>query len=89
MTSLLACSARQAIMVALENLGVSTDTAETPQVANCPHCDARLMFHRDRTPFIDSCGFESYSLECQECGVPLGGIVDPCDDALLLSIVPR
>jgi len=76
-------------MGALANLADSTDAAESPQVVNCPNCGARLMVRRDRTPFIGSCGFESYSLECQECAVPLGGIVDPCDDTLLLSIVPR
>jgi len=36
-------------------------------------------------PRIDACGFESYSLECKECGVPFAGIVDPFDDTLLPS----
>ncbi len=43
------------------------------------------MFDRSRTPRIDSCGFESYSLECVECGGLLGGIIDPYDETLLLS----
>jgi hypothetical protein len=43
------------------------------------------MFCRSRTPQIDACGFESYRLECKECGLPLAGIVDPFDDTLLLS----
>ncbi|MGA3310493.1 MAG: hypothetical protein ABSD08_18065 [Xanthobacteraceae bacterium] len=43
------------------------------------------MFDRSRAPRIDSCGFESYSLDCMECGAPLAGIIDPYDDALLLA----
>ncbi len=43
------------------------------------------MFCRSRTPRIDACGFESYSLECQECGARLAGIIDPYDEELLLS----
>jgi len=54
-------------------------------VIACPNCTARLTFCRSRTPQIDACGFESYSLECGECGAPLTGIVDPFDDTLLLS----
>jgi len=54
-------------------------------VIACPKCTARLTFCRSRTPQIDACGFESYSLECKECGVPFAGIVDPFDDTLLLS----
>jgi hypothetical protein len=34
---------------------------------------------------MDECGFESYRFECKECGVALAGIVDPIDDALLLT----
>lgn len=55
------------------------------EVIECPKCTLRFMFYRSRTPLIDSCGFESYSLACKECGVALAGIVDPCDDTLLLS----
>jgi hypothetical protein len=51
----------------------------------CPACSAGLAFHRSSTPQFDACGFESYSLECKECGVPFAGIVDPFDDTLLLS----
>jgi len=43
------------------------------------------MFHRSRSPKIDSCGFESYSLACTACDVALAGIIDPCDETLLLS----
>ena len=31
---------------------------------------------------MDSCGFESYSLECEQCGAQLVGIIDPMDDQL-------
>ena len=51
----------------------------------CPRCDAALMFLRSAKPHFDSCGFESYSLECKECGVPLAGIIDPFDETLLLT----
>ena len=51
----------------------------------CPKCSARLRFHRSSFPLMDSCGFESYSLECDQCGVQLVGVIDPLDDQLLLS----
>jgi hypothetical protein len=51
----------------------------------CPTCKARFTFCRSPTPFIDACGFESYALECHECGASLAGIVDPLDDTLLIS----
>ncbi len=56
-----------------------------PQVIACPQCDNRFMFFRSSTPQIDCCGFESCSLECEGCGAPLAGIVDPYDETLLLS----
>ena len=56
-------------------------------VASCPHCQAGLMVMRENHPAIDSCGFESYRLTCDQCGTQLAGIVDPADDALLLSVV--
>jgi DNA-directed RNA polymerase subunit RPC12/RpoP len=61
------------------------NTIWATHVIECPKCTARLMFCRSSTPQIDACGFESYSLECEECGAPFAGIVDPCDDTLLLS----
>jgi len=60
-------------------------TASAAPIVACPACSARLAFQRNSMPRIDACGFESYSLECKECGVPLAGIVDPFDDTLLLS----
>jgi hypothetical protein len=35
---------------------------------------------------IDACGFESHRLICDACAAPLGGITDPADDMLLLSV---
>jgi hypothetical protein len=55
-------------------------------VALCPQCQTRLNFHRSHAPDIDSCGFESYQFKCQKCGAALVGIIDPADDALILSV---
>jgi hypothetical protein len=63
----------------------SADDAPARDVPQCPKCHARLNFRRSTHPEIDSCGFESYRLDCQECGAALAGIIDPADDALLLS----
>ena len=60
-------------------------TLSAAQAIACPACNAGFAFHRHSTPHIDACGFESYSFECKECGVPFAGIVDPFDDTLLLS----
>ena len=51
----------------------------------CPKCDAHFVFCRSSKPFIDACGFESYTLACHECGASLAGVVDPFDDTLLIS----
>jgi hypothetical protein len=51
----------------------------------CPACAALVTFSRTGTPRIDACGFESYSLECHECGARLAGIIDPLDDELLVT----
>jgi hypothetical protein len=48
-------------------------------------CDAWLTFCRSSSPRVDSCGFESYSLECTECRAWLAGIIDPSDEKLVLS----
>jgi len=50
----------------------------------CPRCDA-LQIIFSRTPFIDSCGFEKYSIECKQCRASLVAIIDPADDKLLLT----
>ncbi len=67
----------------------SDDQAPTvldTQAVACPACDALLTFSRTSFPHIDECGFESYRFECKECGAPLAGIIDPADEALLLSV---
>jgi predicted nucleic acid-binding Zn ribbon protein len=58
-------------------------------LVECPRCTTRLKIIRRRVPLIDSCGFESYSFECDGCGARLVGIVDPFDDKLLVSELDR
>jgi hypothetical protein len=66
----------------------TTGTEIQPQIVTCPSCHAQFAFCRSPTPHIDSCGFESYSFACTECAAPLGGIIDPSDDTLLLAELP-
>ena len=58
-------------------------------VVECPKCAARLTIIRRPVPFIESCGFESYSFECDGCGARVVGIVDPFDNKLLVSELER
>ena len=58
------------------------------RVVICPQCYAQLLFHRSRTPEIDACGFETCRLVCSECRASLVGVIDPYDDAVLLSALP-
>jgi RNase P subunit RPR2 len=51
----------------------------------CPQCDMPSLLARSADAHIDECGFESYTFTCRQCDTPLAGIVDPADDALLLS----
>jgi hypothetical protein len=53
----------------------------------CPQCKACWEFHRAKSPRIDSSGFESYSFRCQRCKRSLGGIIDPFDGELLVSLL--
>jgi hypothetical protein len=55
------------------------------QAVACVKCGASLLFRRSAAPHIDDCGFESYRIACDECGSELAGIIDPCDESLLLS----
>lgn len=77
-------SARPAAAAPAAHPADATGTATEARTVACPSCSAQLTFRRSRTPHIDSCGFESYSFACSECAAPLGGIVDPRDDTLLL-----
>jgi len=63
-------------------------TTAAHDVPPCPKCHAVLNFCRSIAPDIDSSGFEGYRLDCQECGVALYGIIDPADDALIISECP-
>jgi len=65
--------------------GEQPNTILDAQGIACMACMAQIMSCGSRTPNIDACGFESYSFECDECGARLAGIVDPHDNALLLS----
>jgi predicted nucleic acid-binding Zn ribbon protein len=65
--------------------GEINTTLETERLLGCPKCSAQLRFQRSSFPLMDSCGFETYSLECDQCGAQLVGIIDPFDDQLLLS----
>ena len=62
-------------------------TYETVVVPTCPKCKTSSKLFRPTNPQIDSCGFESYSFQCDGCAALLAGIVDPSDDALLVSLI--
>ena len=64
---------------------LSSEEAERTTAASCPKCRADVVLHRVLNPQIDSSGFENYFLKCNECGVWLIGIIDPYDEALLLT----
>jgi hypothetical protein len=61
--------------------------AHCGQLVACPRCTARFVFCRSEDATIDACGFESYTFACKECGASLTGIIDPLDDALLITEV--
>ena len=63
----------------------TSNVSKSKEVA-CPKCDASLKFYRSEKPHIDECGFQNYSFKCRACGSMLVGIIDPADDALLLTI---
>lgn len=75
----------------MKPVAVEGRAARSPGVGlvDCPRCAARLTFGRSHVPLIDSCGFESYSLKCEQCGAALVGIIDPSDDRLLISLAER
>ena len=53
--------------------------------AICVECGEKIVLHTLASPQIDACGFERYEFDCIECKSRLVGIIDPYDDALLLS----
>jgi hypothetical protein len=86
--------AHTAIVDIMANSALRVETNEravpvrAARVVICPQCDAQLLFHRSRTPEIDACGFETCRLVCSECAASLAGVIDPFDDAVLLSALP-
>jgi hypothetical protein len=52
--------------------------------SQCPNCNRPVVCAEANAGF-DSHGFESYDLDCDFCQTPLHGIVDPLDNALLLT----
>jgi hypothetical protein len=73
----------------MSGLRISTiaraDAGFDARLTACPQCSLPAVLPRGATAHIDECGFESYSFTCRRCRTPLAGIVDPADDALLLS----
>jgi hypothetical protein len=65
--------------------GAEPGRAYSAQPVACPNCGVVFTFCRSDNPAIDACGFESYTFACKECGASLSGIVDPLDDALLIT----
>ena len=65
--------------------GETKTISKTEQLVGCPKCSAQLRLQRSSVPLMDSCGFEGYSLECDQCGAKLVAIIDPLDDQSLLS----
>ena len=62
-------------------------THDNPIIAICPNCKAGSKLRRATVPQIDSCGFESYSFQCESCKSSLAGIIDPLDGELLVSLL--
>ncbi|HEY1748860.1 MAG TPA: hypothetical protein VGG11_19120 [Xanthobacteraceae bacterium] len=56
-----------------------------PAKVTCPKCKANVLFVRGANAFFDASGFESYLLKCDGCGADISVIVDPHDEAFLLS----
>jgi hypothetical protein len=62
-------------------------TCEPAVAVKCPKCEASSKFYRTPFPHIDTCGFESYSFQCECCGSAIAGIINPLDDELLVSLI--
>jgi hypothetical protein len=70
--------------MAVESRSASVQ-AEGTTAAACPKCGVRVIVHRILNANVDSSGFENYFLKCNQCSVWLIGVVDPYDEALLLT----
>jgi hypothetical protein len=53
--------------------------------AQCPTCN-RFVFCGVGSSRFDCYGFEVYDVDCGFCQTPLIGVIDPSDEALLLSV---
>jgi hypothetical protein len=53
----------------------------------CPKCAASSKVFRTPFPHIDTCGFEKYAFRCDRCGIALGGVINPLDDKLYVSLL--
>jgi len=62
-------------------------TCEIALLVKCPKCEASSKFFRTAFPHIDTCGFESYSFQCECCGSAIAGIINPLDDEFLVSLL--
>jgi hypothetical protein len=58
--------------------------AERLRKAECPKCNHSVSCAESEGRF-DAEGFESYQIDCAHCRMRRVGVVDPADDALLLS----
>jgi len=76
----------QGRIVARSDWPDSPFTLSDAHVTACPACAAQTIHRRSGTLRIDACGFEICNFVCRECGAPLSGIIDPYDDAPLLSV---
>src|ERR1700722_5452284 len=65
----------------------TTHAYDTTIAAACPKSRVSLKLLRSSIPQIDSCGFESYSFQCESCKSSLAGIIDPMDEELLVSLL--
>jgi hypothetical protein len=59
---------------------------DTTVIVTCPKCKTCSKVLRASIPHIDTCGFESYSFRCDRCESALGGVVNPLDGKLLVSL---
>ena len=65
----------------------SKPTCDPAVVVKCPKCKALSQSRRTLFAHINSCGFESYSFRCECCGSAIGGVINPLDDKLIVSLV--
>jgi hypothetical protein len=62
-------------------------TCEPAVAVKCPKCAAPSKVLRIPLPHIDTCGFESYAFRCECCGSAIGGVINPLDDKLHVSLL--